>query len=481
MHLIDQDRRGLKIITGAGEGSNIRLTSDRVFAQSTPWHGLGEVWEHGLPIYTPDNPHRLNAYTAIDPPVYQKDGQVYDLDSEEEVGAFLADGGERVYDLDTWLEPVYTQVGGTTLMTPWTLILNHGQRMKVVGEAGNARWVPDPNFIGVEKSGLTTGGEWEKFNPEGRPYTKSLRYEVVNPRDVFALVRDILYRETSMDMKAHSGGALGKDGSKGVWASIPLPEWNGDVMKAIGSEVDSYMTFFIDPMGLMYVVETSIMTVCYNTWMMALEGATRRLKVGHQLGAYERLGEALQGIWTAHKESQHLTQEIVMHLRDQKIEREQAALAAQALYPLPGRPDAELKGKMSLAERKQMYERNVLRTNKMREAFLTLYENPQQARAELGVELGIGAELEGTAFAAAQTATFLSTYDTTRVENDVYAWVKGGKGKSTSAAIEALMRGGELEDEYGIKVTVSGVGYPQAVIDAYSTTIKNGTIMGALD
>lgn len=472
---LTKDGKGLRV--PVENGTAIRLTDARVWAKESMWHLLGTIHENGLRIFDKERPYGMSAYTAFDAPVFGKDAERFEFDTYAEVEAFLADGGEMIFDLDTQLHPIFVDVAGHKVMTEHAMIVNHATRQQLVGEANNARWIPDPNIIAPVRTGLTTKSGWEKFNPEGEPYTRSPHYEVVTPRKVFQMLDEVLYEETGMHMKAHSAGALGDGGSKGVWVSVPLPKWHGDVVTLIGTDVDSYMTLFNDPTGTMYVVETDIMTVCYNTWVAALSRATRRLKVDHQLGATERMREAMQGIWQQNKEGQQLVQEVVVHLAENKVEEEQVKLAAQAMFPLPGQPDRELIGVRSLDDRMKDYERNVDRALGMREAFVELFNNPREARTEFGIELGIAPQVEGTAFAAAQVGTFLQTYYPGKPDNIMRDWFKGNRLRASNSAMNALMTGGELEvdnfkSEEPEVVAVSGVGYPQSVLDAYADDIE---------
>lgn len=468
---IRRNDRGLYI--PVKEGKPVRVTDARTFAKEVAWHGLNKVVEGGVRIMT-EREYDANAYTYIDTAIPMKDGVRYDdLNTIAEVEAFLADGGRLIYDLDTEIHPVYIEVGGRRIMTEYGMIVNSATRSTLVGEASNARWVPDPNVMAPVRTGITSEDGWLEYNPDGKPYTRSPRYEVVTPRHVFKMLDEVLYEETGLHMKAHSAGALGEDGDKGVWISVPLPKWHGDVMRLIDTDVESYMTLFNDPIGTMYVVETDIMTVCMNTWIMALSRATRRLKVDHQLGAKDRLREAMKGIWEQFTEGQKLIQEAVVHLANSKVTEEQAWLAAQQAYPLPGRPDPELVGVSSYDDRVEIFERNVERALASRDAFMQLYSNPRQARVELGAELGIPEHLEGTAFAVAQTATFLQTYAPSRSDDNVIRdWFKGGRLRATNGALNALMGGGQLQTDGFTSdkpdtVHVHGIGYPQALLDAH--------------
>lgn len=471
-HKISADSRGLKI--PVENGTAIRLTGDRVFTRTPAWHTLGTQKEGGLILIDRDEEWRESAYTYIDAGVFTDDnGNTYEFDTEDEARKFLANGGKVIFDLDTALQPIMIEAGGEQIMTEYAMIVNNLNRRQLVGEADDARWIPDPTIIKPVRTGITSTEEWLEHNPDGEPYTRSPRYEVITPRKLFSMMDEILQKETGMKMKAHSAGALGKDGSLGVFASVPLPRWHGDVMRAIGTDVESYMTFYNDPGGTMYVVETDILVVCYNTMIAALDNATRRLKVDHQLGAEDRMREALEGIWQANKEGQQMVQDITMFLRDQPLEDEQARLAAQAMFPLPGVPDRELVGVRSFDARYADYKRNVERALAMRNAFMELYNDPRRAKAELGVEVGIAPDVEGTGFAAMQTATFLASYYPGKDDNVMRDWFKGERLRSSNAAINAIMGGGQLETgDYDtpepVKVPVNGVGFPQSVLDAYS-------------
>lgn len=473
-HQISRYNRGMRVTFDGSDGTPVRLTDERVFAKEDMWHGLGSVFEKGLPIYTVE-PYELNAYTAIDSPVYMRDGEVYEFETVEDVRAFLANGGEAIFDLDTEMKPIYIQVGGKRIMIEHAAVVN-GVLRTTVDSKGNI--IPAPNVLGTVRSGLTSEADWKRMNKGQSGYTRSANYEVITPRQTFAMMADLLYRETGISMNAASAGALGKHGEKGVWCSVPMPTWDGDVVSALGVEgVKSYLTFFIDPLGTMYVVETDIMVVCMNTWMMALERATRRLKVDHQLGAAERFRTALEGVWTANKEGQQLIQATAMWLRDNRVAEENVRLAAQAAFPMPGKPDVELVGVQSLDARRKAYEREVERVLALRSAFCDLHENPQAARSEFGVELGITPDNEATGFSLAQALSFVQTYYPGKPDNVIYSWFKGDRVKGFNAGLSSIMGGGMLEvgtspDDFPVDgepelVAVSGIGWTPELLSAY--------------
>lgn len=475
MHNISftKDGKGIKIPTESG--APVRLTDARVFTQSTPWHNLGKVFQDELTL-TSSPSYALNAYTAIDPPIFTKGGRRFEFDNFSEIEAFLSDGGRVVYDLDTELLPSYANIGGRFQMVPYAYVVNNNAAQVFNGD----EWVLQPNIIDQVPSGITSEDDWKRLNDDDYSgYTRSLRYEAIPPRRVFKMLDEILRKETGLQMKAHSAGALGKNGSKGVWGSVPLPKWHGDVVRALQTDVESYLTFYIDPVGTMYVVETDILVVCQNTLIMALGSAARKMKVEHNLGAEDRLRTALEGVWEANKEAQQLVQATMMHLRDTEVSTEQVQLAAQGMYPLPGKPDEELVGVTSYNARRQIWERNVHRTLAMREAFVALWENPSHYEEELGITMGIPDELANTGFAATQVATFLGTYYPGKLDNVVTSFIKGNRLKNTNSAINGVLMGGNLEVDGYLSgepetVKVKGVGLPQELKEAYRTRISNG-------
>ena len=464
--MADRIEKGSKgIYVKQDGGLKVHVIGDRVWGDVAEkekfWHHKGQFTE---PLTLPQ------AYDIIDPCVDLGEGVV-------------------LRELSPRLAPTAIMMDGKVWFDGRANVITYGDRKKLVKDEDDVEMlVPDPVILGNIRTGCHSVEDWLEMNPDATDgiYTRSKRWDVTPPIEVFQMIHDKLKEETGTDIKVSSMGVLGKGGKDGVWATIKLPAVHGDIINYLGTGVDEYMTIFIDHMGSMYVIQTNVLTVCYNTWQLGLARASREFKVDHRNGALGRLTEAFQDVWNGFIDGRRMVHDAMIHLRGTDIETDLMKAMVDSAFPYPNEPLANFKGKRSEKERWGEYFRKVEQTNARRDFAMMAWEDPQKIQSDYDLQLGVVEGSEGTGFAGVQIITGINTYAPTRsIDNWRRSMLKGDLGRSTRNAISTAFAGGdytfyEQSGERAIRETDAGWGegvdYPDSIRSFYAEEFETADV-----
>jgi hypothetical protein len=352
------------------DGKEVRVADHRFFSRDAAWHrkGYERVFAQGL--------YASDALYAIDP---------------------LDEMGIR-------LDPVVRLVNGKLIRLPYASVVTHqGRSAKEGGEV----------IYGLVKTGKMTKQEWIDMNPSGI-FTKSHQYEIIAPRRAAQMVQDLVRDEQGSPIRLNSAGFLGKDGDKGMFMSLPMPSFGKSTTDALGTDVQNQFTIYLDWDGVMKVYLTPTIVVCMNTLMASFGNAVTMLKTGHAAGAEDRFAQALKGVYDNAMEANEIVQDAMLFLLDKQLNRNQVQEVAEAMFFLPGEPDAQYLGKDD-ARRWYNYNQNLRRAEANRAAFVQVVEDKRfHEFAGITPQMITGTPGMYSGMAVAQAATALGTYAPSR-------------------------------------------------------------------
>lgn len=364
-HNLDLTQGGLVITVN---GQQVKVAAARMFSDVPQWHKLGEI---------------RGGMKAVEIPDY--------LDSEKQ--------------RDPQLAQLYVKWGGKLHKIDFGMIA----RIAASGDMNDA-----PIMFGnkpVEIGNMTTE-DWNELNPNGtRRVSKG--YEIVSPRQIAAIASKVIRDHNGNEPLWTNAGYLGAHGKSGFFMGTHLPNWDADVAKRLGTEVEERFQVFLDwKNGNLYALNSSIVMVCENTAFAAVEEASTLYRVEHYRGAEARLEDAMSGVWSNALVARQLSQEAAMLLADKPATIDDVERVANIVYPNPGEPDMNLKAVQSDEKRWATFDYNTNKMTAMREAAMQMWTNEK-----FHATVGITPQVKNTLFGAYQIFTYLPSYKNSRKTN----------------------------------------------------------------
>ncbi len=259
--------------------------------------------------------------------------------------------------------------------------------------------------FGTIQTGIMSRENWKELNPDvtDSRYTRSNQFELIPPSKVVELV-DKYVRDGNTPLPVESMGFLGKNGKNGLFMSFPMPSWDSDVVSALQTDVSEYLTVYITP-EKGYVLSSSVIAVCQNTVMMAINQAARMLRFEHYLGATDRFAQALEGVYVNALDARTLAQETALMMLEKPLTISEMEMVAEKVYKDCNEPDERLIGVNDYNKRYDNYLVRQTRQQALRETAVELFTSD-----EYNEYTGITENMRGTAFGAFQVFTFMETH-----------------------------------------------------------------------